>query len=151
MAVPARIKTELDEMKRDPPANCSAGPVNDDDLLNWEATILGPEDSPYEGGVFKLSIAFPKDYPFNPPKLKFVTKIYHPNISTCGSICLDVIGSKWSPALSISKVLLSICSLLCDPNPESPLHQAAAELYKSNRQQYDATAREWTKSYAQEK
>ncbi|KAH9379265.1 hypothetical protein HPB48_020925 [Haemaphysalis longicornis] len=84
-------------------------------------------------------------------QLKFVTKIYHPKTATCGSICLDVIGTKWSPALSISKVLLFICSLLCDPNPESPLHQAAVELYKSNRQQYDATARDWTKSYAQDK
>ena len=104
-----------------------------------QATIMGPGDSPFQGGVFFLSIHFPADYPFKPPKItwaflpldiiddsssharrspRFTTKIFHPNINSNGAICLDILRSQWSPALTISKVLLSICSLLCDPNPD---------------------------------
>lgn len=82
---------------------------------------MGPPDSPYSGGVFFLLIHFPTDYPFKPPKVNFTTKIYHPNINSNGSICLDILRDQWSPALTISKVLLSICSMLTDPNPGLPL------------------------------
>jgi ubiquitin-conjugating enzyme E2 D/E len=87
---------------RDPPAQCSAGPVGDD-LFHWQATIMGPPESPYQGGVFFLTIHFPTDYPFKPPKVAFTTRIYHPNINSNGSICLDILRSQWSPALTISK------------------------------------------------
>ncbi len=90
-------------------------------MFKWQGTIVGPEGTPYEGGVFYLNIQFPIDYPFRPPKINFVTKVYHPNINLDGSICLDILKDQWSPALTISKVLLSISSLLTDPNPESPL------------------------------
>merc|ERR1711974_451648 len=99
----------LQDLGRDPPAQCSAGPVGED-LFHWQATIMGPPDSPYQGGVFFLTIHFPTDYPFKPPKVAFTTRIYHPNINSNGSICLDILRSQWSPALTISKVLLSICS-----------------------------------------
>jgi ubiquitin-conjugating enzyme E2 D/E len=116
-----RIQRELLELGRDPPSNCSAGPVGDD-LFHWQATIMGPEDSPYAGGVFFLDIHFPADYPFKPPKCSFTTRIYHCNINSSGGICLDILKDQWSPALTISKVLLSICSLLTDANPyEHPL------------------------------
>uniref|UniRef100_A0A8C5ZEQ7 E2 ubiquitin-conjugating enzyme n=1 Tax=Marmota marmota marmota TaxID=9994 RepID=A0A8C5ZEQ7_MARMA len=97
-----RIQKELTDLQRDPPAQCSAGPVGDD-LFHWQATIMGPNDSPYQGGVFFLTIHFPTDYPFKPPKVAFTTKIYHPNINSNGSICLDILRSQWSPALTVSK------------------------------------------------
>uniref|UniRef100_A0A671KG26 E2 ubiquitin-conjugating enzyme n=1 Tax=Sinocyclocheilus anshuiensis TaxID=1608454 RepID=A0A671KG26_9TELE len=93
---------ELTDLQRDPPAQCSAGPVGED-LFHWQATIMGPNDSPYQGGVFFLTIHFPTDYPFKPPKVAFTTKIYHPNINSNGSICLDILRSQWSPALTVSK------------------------------------------------
>ncbi|KAF0033447.1 hypothetical protein F2P81_013513 [Scophthalmus maximus] len=127
------IATELSDLQRDPPAQCSAGPVGDD-LFHWQATIMGPSDSPYQNGVFFLTIHFPTDYPFKPPKVAFTTKIYHPNINSNGSICLDILRSQWSPALTVSKVLLSICSLLCDPNPDDPLVPEIAHTYKADRE-----------------
>jgi len=142
-----RIQRELQELGRDPPANCSAGPVGDD-LFHWQATIMGPDDSPYSGGVFFLDIHFPADYPFKPPKVSFTTRIYHCNINSNGGICLDILKDQWSPALTISKVLLSICSLLTDPNPDDPLVPEIAQILKSNVTQHDATAREWTAKYA---
>eukprot|EP00286_Rhodomonas_abbreviata_P001793 CAMPEP_0181289050 /NCGR_PEP_ID=MMETSP1101-20121128/674_1 /TAXON_ID=46948 /ORGANISM="Rhodomonas abbreviata, Strain Caron Lab Isolate" /LENGTH=147 /DNA_ID=CAMNT_0023393243 /DNA_START=27 /DNA_END=470 /DNA_ORIENTATION=+ len=142
-----RIQRELQELGRDPPANCSAGPVGED-MFHWQATIMGPDDSPYSGGVFFLDIHFPADYPFKPPKVSFVTRIYHCNINSNGGICLDILKEQWSPALTVSKVLLSICSLLTDPNPEDPLVPEIAQILKSNRTQHDATAREWTAKYA---
>ncbi|XP_061692314.1 ubiquitin-conjugating enzyme E2 D4-like [Syngnathoides biaculeatus] len=142
-----RIKKELMDLQRDPPASCSAGPVGDD-MFHWQATITGPNDSPYHGGVFFLSVHFPTDYPFKPPKVAFTTKIYHPNINSNGSICLDILRSQWSPALTVSKVLLSICSLLCDPNPDDPLVPDIAHTYKSDRQKYNEVAKEWTKKFA---
>mmetsp|Transcript_22976 Transcript_22976/g.26443 ORF Transcript_22976/g.26443 Transcript_22976/m.26443 type:complete len:149 (+) Transcript_22976:206-652(+) len=142
-----RINKELQDLGKDPPANCSAGPVGDD-LFHWQATIMGPGDSPYSGGVFFLDIRFPADYPFKPPKIHFTTKIFHCNINSNGGICLDILKDQWSPALTISKVLLSICSLLTDPNPDDPLVPDIAMLLKKDRQKHDNTAREWTNKYS---
>ena len=147
MSALKRINKEFKDFERDPPSNCSAGPIGED-LFHWQATILGPEDSPYSGGVFMLEIYFPTDYPFKAPKIQFTTKIYHCNINDNGGICLDILRDQWSPALTISKVLLSICSLLTDANPDDPLVPEIAQLYKTNRTQCDATAREWTSKYA---
>merc|ERR1712159_633154 len=119
-----------------------------DKMFEWQATIMGPADSPYAGGVFFLQINFPPDYPFKPPKVKFLTKIYHPNINSQGGICLDILKDQWSPALTISKVLLSICSLLNDPNPDDPLVPEIAHIFKTNRPLYEKTSREWTGKYA---
>merc|ERR1711918_222826 len=142
-----RINKELLDLGKEPPANCSAGPVGDA-LFNWQATIMGPPECPYQGGVFFLNVHFPTDYPFKPPKIQFTTKIYHPNINSNGSICLDILKDQWSPALTISKVLLSICSLLTDPNPDDPLVPEIAHVFKTNLPQYEKTAREWTSKYA---
>jgi ubiquitin-conjugating enzyme E2 D/E len=142
-----RINKELLEIKADPPAYCSAGPVGDN-LFHWCATIVGPSDSPYEGGLFHLNIHFPADYPFKPPKVNFITKIYHCNINSNGGICLDILKDAWSPALTTSKVLLSICSLLTDPNPDDPLVPEIANLYRVDRVEHDRKAREITHHYA---
>lgn len=147
MAALRRIARELTDMKEDPPSNCSAGPEKDD-LFHWEGMILGPADSPYQGGVFKLKIQFPVDYPFKCPIVTFTTKIYHPNINSNGVICLDILKQNWSPALTMSKVLLSICSLLNDPNPKDPLVPEIADQYVNDRGAYDQTARLWTQKYA---
>jgi ubiquitin-conjugating enzyme E2 D/E len=142
-----RIQRELEDLQKDPPAGCSAGPIRDD-LFNWEGVIFGPSDSPYAGGVFKLSIRFPTEYPFKQPHVQFVTRIYHPNINSAGGICLDILKNQWSPALTISKVLLSILSLLTDPNPNDPLVPEIASQYKLNHALYNSTAAEWTMLYA---
>ncbi|XP_064617947.1 uncharacterized protein LOC135482022 [Liolophura sinensis] len=105
-------------------------------------------DSPYEGGVFQLSINFPSDYPFKPPKVLFTTRIYHPNIDSCGVVSLGILKDRWSPAISISRVLLEIWSLLTDANPDDPLVPDIAIVYKTDRALYKHTAREWTKKYA---
>ena len=142
-----RLNKEASEMKSVPPANCSAGPVGDD-IRKWEGTIIGPDASPYAGGVFNLKINFPNNYPFAPPEIRFDTPVYHPNINRSGAICLDILKDQWSPALSISTVLLSICSLLTDPNPNDPLDPEVARIYKDNKLQYEVTARQWTEKYA---
>ncbi|KAF3794366.1 Ubiquitin-conjugating enzyme E2 28 [Nymphaea thermarum] len=142
-----RILKELKDLQKDPPTSCSAGPVAED-MFHWQATIMGPPDSPYAGGVFLVTIHFPPDYPFKPPKVAFRTKVFHPNINSNGSICLDILKEQWSPALTISKVLLSICSLLTDPNPDDPLVPEIAHMYKTDRGKYESTARSWTQKYA---
>ena len=143
-----RIELEAKKMKSNPPDNCSGGPIGSN-IMHWKATIIGPNESPYEGGIYELDIKFPNNYPFKAPSIKFITKIYHPNISRDGEICLDILKAPaWSPALRIPKVLMSICSLLTDPNPDDPLTPDAANLYKKNRTEYDIKAREWTNTYA---
>jgi ubiquitin-conjugating enzyme E2 D/E len=143
-----RIHNEYKEMMKNPPANCSAGPINDTDIFSWNATIMGPDNSPYQGGIFYLKIDFPPDYPFKPPKVRFTTQIYHCNINSTGGICLDILKDEWSPALTISKVLLSICSLMDDANPNDPLVSEIADLLQKNKPLHDANAREWTIKYA---
>eukprot|EP01084_Bolivina_argentea_P099340 178572_1 len=142
-----RIAKELKDIEQNPPQNCSAGPISDD-LFQWKASIIGPNDTPYKGGTFLLHVELPDDYPFKPPKVSFITKIYHSNITDNGYIKLDILNDNWSPALTISKVLLSICSLLSDPNPDDPLRCDIAKLYKMDRKKHDITAIEWTAQYA---
>jgi len=143
-----RIQKELTDISKDPPGGCSCGPVNESNFYDWSGVIMGPADSPFAGGVFGLAIHFPTDYPFKPPKVNFTTRIYHPNVNKDGVICLDILKNQWSPALTISKVLLSILSLLTDPNPDDPLWPEVADEYKNHRLVYDMKAREWTEKYA---
>ena len=145
-----RINADLNEILKNPPANCSAGPIDENNIYEWQATIMGPRDSPYQDGIFYLSIIFPSEYPFKPPIVKFITKIYHCNINSKGSICLDILKNEWSPALTISKLLLSICSLMTDPNPDDPLVTEIAELYTNDRTLHDRKAREYTIRHASE-
>eukprot|EP00051_Salpingoeca_urceolata_P027952 m.484155 g.484155 ORF g.484155 m.484155 type:complete len:176 (-) comp23233_c0_seq1:258-785(-) len=142
-----RIQKELAEITLDPPSNCSAAPKGES-IYEWVSTIMGPQNSVYQGGVFFLDITFPQEYPFKPPKVTFRTRIYHCNVNSSGAICLDILKDQWSPALTISKVLLSICSLLTDCNPDDPLVAAIAQQYINNRELHDKTAREWTQRFA---
>lgn len=108
----------------------------------WNATIEGPDNTPHEGAKYKLKIVFPNDFPFKPPKVKFTNSVYHPNVSKDGSICLDLLDSNWSPALTVEKLLISISSLLDDPNENDPYRTEAANLYTTDREAYDRKVRE---------
>ena len=144
-----RIQREMKEMEEDPPMGCTAGPMNPENIHKWKAIIFGPPETPYEGGSFELEINFPNDYPFRPPHCRFTTKIYHPNINAEGGICVDILKpTSWSPALTVGKVLLSISSLMADPNPDDPLMPDIAFIFKNNREQFLKIAREWTRTYA---
>lgn len=143
-----RLKKEWIKIQKEPVLYVTAGPKKEDDLTKWSGTLVGPSDTPYEGGIFQLEITFPEEYPYKPPKIIFKTPIYHPNISPRGSICLDVLKTEWSPALNIGKVLLSLCSLLADPNPDDPLVPEIAHQYKTNKDKYLADARAFTIKYA---
>lgn len=147
MSTIQRLTKELADINNNPPTNCSAGLI-DDDIFHWQATIIGPEDTPYSGGLFELKIDFPQDYPFKPPNVIFTTKIYHCNINSNGNICLDILKEQWSPALTISKILLSICSLMNDQNPNDPLDADAAELYLKNYNKFLEKASLYTSFYA---
>ena len=120
----------------------------DDNIMIWKAVIFGPKDTPYEGGVFNINIQFTKDYPFRPPKVNFETVIFHPNINVRGDICLDILKDKWSSALTVNKILLSLSSLLSDPNPNDPLVPEAASLLRNDVNKFNERAREWTNKYA---
>lgn len=100
------------------------------------------------GGIFKLELFLPEDYPMAPPKVRFLTRIYHPNIDKLGRICLDILKDKWSPALQIRTVLLSIQALLSAPNPDDPLSNDVAEHYNTNEKDAIETSRQWTRQYA---
>ncbi|KAG0419526.1 Ubiquitin-conjugating enzyme E2 D3 [Dictyocoela roeselum] len=121
---------------------------NADNIYEWMAVLMPPADNIYAGGRFKLKITFPSEYPYKPPKITFLTKIYHPNINSNGIICLDILSDGWSPALTIENVLISILSWLEDPNPDDPLFPDAAKNYKFNRDKYVKICKEYVKKYA---
>jgi ubiquitin-conjugating enzyme E2 D/E len=118
------------------------------DWYKWDATILGPDDTPYQGGAFQLTITFTSEYPFKEPHVTFVTPILHPNINSEGAICLDILKTKWSPAQSVLSILLSISSLLSEPNPDDPLDPDTGRLYKENHKEFTRRAIEHTQKYA---
>lgn len=148
-ALPKRIIKETQRLMADPVPGISAVP-DEQNARYFHVVVTGPQGSPFEGGVFRLELFLPEEYPMSAPKVRFVTKIYHPNIDKLGRICLDILKDKWSPALQIRTVLLSIQALLSAPNPDDPLNNEVAEQWKLDEVEAIRTAKEWTKSYATE-
>jgi ubiquitin-conjugating enzyme (huntingtin interacting protein 2) len=148
MADRGRLKKELSELQKDTNAGVTVTPKGDQ-LTELEGTITGPDDTPYAGGFYRISISIPSGYPFEPPKMKFLTKVWHPNISSqTGAICLDILKDQWSPALTIKTALLSLQALLCAPEPDDPQDAQVAQMYQRDPEQFKQTATFWTETYA---
>lgn len=116
------------------------------DYLN--VTINGAKDTPYEGGIFELRMLLTNSYPMDPPKIFFQTKIFHPNIDDRGKICLDILKDKWTPAINIVKVVISILALMSEPNPSDPLNNKAADLWINDKEEAIRIAKEYVMLYA---
>lgn len=138
MSTPARrrLMRDFKRLQEDPPTGVSGAPT-DNNIMIWNAVIFGPHDTPFEDGTFKLTIEFTEEYPNKPPTVRFVSKMFHPNVYADGGICLDILQNRWSPTYDVSAILTSIQSLLSDPNPNSPANSMAAQLYKENRREYE--------------
>lgn len=147
------IQAQFSDLLHDPPPGINAGPI-DDNWYEWSAVIQGPVGTPYEGGLFFLSVQFSDSFPFDPPRVRFTTPIYHPNVNDEGGICLSILfkscswDNGWSPALSITGVLLSIVVLLSEPATDHSLQPEIAALYDSDREAFNKAAREHTKQHA---
>ncbi len=151
MASGKRLSKELQKLVSEGPREKLEGItvyIIEDNIYEWEAAMEGPSETPYEKGIFILRLLFTPEYPFKPPKVTFLTRVYHPNINHKGGICLDILRDKWSAALTVRTILLSISSLLASPNPNDPLVAEIAALYKHNREKYNEKAKNWTKLYA---
>ncbi|KKY24731.1 putative ubiquitin conjugating enzyme [Diplodia seriata] len=133
--VTKRLQTELMTLMMSPSPGVSAFP-NESNFLEWTGTIEGPEGTPYAGLTLKLSFSFPHNYPYAPPTVLFKTPIYHPNIDFSGRICLDILKEKWSAIYNVQSVLLSLQSLLGEPNNASPLNGQAAELWDNDFEEF---------------
>mmetsp|Transcript_52578 Transcript_52578/g.103757 ORF Transcript_52578/g.103757 Transcript_52578/m.103757 type:complete len:197 (-) Transcript_52578:128-718(-) len=150
MASTGRIKKEIEDLKNDKASGISvvSDPFNAKHLTG---TLKGPDDTPYAGGTFDVDIVIPEDYPFSPPKMKFVTKVWHPNVSSVtGAICLDILKDQWSPALTMKTAMLSLQALMCSPEPNDPQDAVVATMYKERYEEFVSTAKYWTESYARE-
>merc|ERR1711970_1088004 len=120
-----------------------------EDLTELSGTIRGPPDTPYEGGTYQVEIKIPDTYPFNPPKVRFITKIWHPNISSVtGAICLDILKDQWAAAMTLRTVLLSLQALLAAAEPDDPQDAVVAKQYKELPDIFKLTATHWSNAYA---
>ncbi|GAN00685.1 ubiquitin-conjugating enzyme E2 T [Mucor ambiguus] len=148
-----RLKREIMDLDRDPPPGITCYP-KDDNITKLEAYIKGPPDTPYAKGLFKLDVLMPNNYPFDPPQIRFVTRIYHPNIDDAGRICADILkkGDKgrWNPALNLRTTLLLLAQLLAEPNPDDPLDAQIAKEYQIDKPTFDQKALEFTLKFANE-
>jgi ubiquitin-conjugating enzyme E2 G2 len=175
-----RLFSEYKSLLTSPPDGITAGPINEDDLFSWEALIQGPEGTPFEGGIFPAELKFPKDYPLNPPKMKFLGEIWHPNgmylrisalptdlegmwcyadirlgaVYPNGEVCISILhppgddpnhyeqaSERWSPIQSVEKILISVMSMLAEPNDESPANVEAAKMWREERAEFERRVR----------
>lgn len=143
-----RLAKELKEITLNPIEKCSAGPVDPANIYLWNGTIIGPDKSPYEGGLFRLEILFSVTYPFKPPTVTFLTKVYHPNITPTGGICLGILKDEWVPSYTINTVLLAVSELLANPNPKDAIANDIAKVYETNRNEFNRIAMNYTHTYA---
>ncbi|KAJ6505768.1 ubiquitin-conjugating enzyme/RWD-like protein [Mycena vitilis] len=143
-----RVNKEIADCKNDKTSNIRIDLV-DASPFHLKGSFPGPEDTPYEGGLFEVDILIPDSYPFQPVKMKFLTKVYHPNVSSAsGAICLDILKDAWSPVLTLKSTLISLQSLLCSPEPNDPQDAEVAKHYTTSKHSFEETARYWTKTYA---
>jgi len=103
-----RLLTDLKHMRQEPPEGCSASPQNEEDLFIWCATVFGPPETPWEGGIYSLRLTFSENYPEKPPRVRFTSEMFHPNVYSDGTLCLDIIQDKWSPIYTVCSILTSI-------------------------------------------
>lgn len=146
-----RIKREFKEViKSEEVAKCAIKvELVNDSYTELKGEIAGPPDTPYEGGNFVLEIKVPETYPFNPPKVRFMTKIWHPNISSVtGAICLDILKDQWAAAMTLRTVLLSLQALMSAAEPDDPQDAVVAKQFKENSEMFQLTAKHWTNVYA---
>ncbi|KAF2070471.1 hypothetical protein CYY_008212 [Polysphondylium violaceum] len=149
MAAYKRLMQEYKDLTTNPPEGITAGPTNEDNLFIWEAYIMGPTDTEYQNGLFSATLTFPTDYPLNPPKMRFTCDMFHPNVYPNGEVCISILHApgedpnhyessveRWSPVQSVEKILLSVVSMLAEPNIESPANTEAAKLWRDDRQQF---------------
>eukprot|EP00040_Diaphanoeca_grandis_P044416 m.12236 g.12236 ORF g.12236 m.12236 type:complete len:165 (-) comp9226_c0_seq1:47-541(-) len=148
-----RLMKEYKEISTSAPEGILAGPISDDDFFEWEAVIAGPDDTPFEGGLYTATLSFPKSYPNAPPKMKFTCDMFHPNIYADGSVCISILhtaaddpgnyelaSERWSPVQSVEKVLLSVVSMLAEPNDDSPANVDASNMRKSDKAKFNRIA-----------
>ncbi|XP_046351887.1 ubiquitin-conjugating enzyme E2 G2 [Haliotis cracherodii] len=148
-----RLMAEYKQLTLNPPEGIIAGPVNEENFFEWEALIMGPEGTFFEGGVFPARLTFPADYPLSPPKMKFTCDIFHPNIYPDGRVCISILhapgddpmgyetsAERWSPVQSVEKILLSVVSMLAEPNDESAANVDAAKTWREDRQKFEDIA-----------
>ncbi|PWW75158.1 hypothetical protein C7212DRAFT_352788 [Tuber magnatum] len=149
MATRRRILKELDDMAKDTTSGMYATPVDIADMTHLQGRFAGPPGTPYEGGEFVVDIKLPDNYPFMPPRMKFITKIWHPNVSSqTGAICLDTLSQKWTPVLTIKTALLSLQSLLDAPEPTDPQDAEVAQQMIKNPTAFRVKAQEWAHRFA---
>lgn len=144
-----RIMKEMQAVKDDPAAKINLEFVNESDIHHLKGSFQGPPGTPYEGGLFIVDIEVPMEYPFKPPKMKFDTKVYHPNVSSVtGAICLDILKNAWSPVITLKSALISLQALLQSPEPNDPQDAEVAQHYLRDKESFNKTAALWTKLYA---
>ncbi|XP_071477596.1 ubiquitin-conjugating enzyme E2 G2-like [Diadema antillarum] len=153
-----RLMAEYKQLTINPPEGIIAGPVNEENFFEWEALITGPEETCFAGGVFLTELKFPPDYPLNPPKMRFKTEMFHPNIYADGRVCISILhapgddpmgyessAERWSPVQSVEKILLSVVSMLAEPNDESGANVDASKMWREDRQKFYQISRELVK------
>ncbi|MCJ1439833.1 MAG: hypothetical protein MMC23_000314 [Stictis urceolatum] len=145
-----RVAKEIADIHQDQLSKITAKPAGDnDDIMHLKGTFTGPPGTAYEGGTYTIDIRIPPDYPFRPPIMKFETKVWHPNVSSqTGAICLDTLGTAWSPVLTIKSALLSLQSLLSTPEPKDPQDAEVANMLMRNPKEFNRVASEWAVKYA---
>jgi ubiquitin-conjugating enzyme E2 D/E len=135
-------------VNNDIPDTISKVELNDNLYKPHYVFLKGPKDTPYENGEFKIGVQMPTEYPYKAPKMWFETKVYHPNISGDGTICIDILKDQWSAALRLTTVFLSLSSLLANPNPNDPLVPEAANEFRTDREQYNRNVKAYVDRYA---
>jgi len=144
-----RLFHEYKQLLRDPPDGIAAGPIDEDNIFEWEGLIQGPPDTEYDGGCFHCTLRFPRDYPLSPPVMKFTKPLWHPNIYPSGKVCISILHApgedqfgyeqsceRWSPVQSVEKVLMSVISMLAEPNDMSPANVESAKQWRSDREAF---------------
>lgn len=142
-----KLQKEFQLLNNNSIENCSINQINNN-LYLWECLLIGPENTPYQGGLYIIEIEFPIEYPFKSPKIKFKTRIYHCNINYNGKICLNILNNNWCPTISIRFIIETIIDLIKNPDLNNPLVPEIANLMETDYEKYEETAREWCIKYA---